>query len=262
MRNNRIRVIPSDIGRLTQLKVLVLSGNQIQRLPEKLFELPLVEVYLAHNQFTELPSRIHHWTSVSLLDISHNQLTQVPQSLESLPKLRKLNLSHNDLSELPLTQHASLEELELHHNQLKKWTAVSFPVVKRIDLRYNKLNRLESDPINLGSLKELHLGFNQLNKLISFLKASIHSLELLDIRDNQFESVPLPILDSKTLKRLDLTNNNISFLPPELGWVTSLDMLIFHGNPVRGLSGGSTAKILKILRDRIPKPGICSMHDS
>jgi Leucine-rich repeat (LRR) protein len=262
MRNNHIEMIPNDIQQLSKLKILVLSGNQIKTLPEALFELPLVEVYLAYNQLIEISERVGQWTCLSLLDVSHNQLKQVPKQLESLSKLKKLNLSHNYLNELLLTQHASLEELELQHNQLMKWNIGSFPQLKRLDLRNNKLGYLESDNVHLGSLKELHLGFNRLTQLFSLLKASIGSLELLDIRDNQFESVPLPILESRTLKRLDMTNNNITQLPPELGLVISLDILIFHGNPLKGLSGGSTSKILKMLRDRIQvKQGIC-VNDS
>lgn len=52
-----------------------------------------------------------------------------------------------------------------------------------------------------------------------------------------------------------MSNNSIRKLPPELGLLEKLNTFLFVGNAIRGLpssSGGGTAALLKLLRDRIP----------
>ena len=58
-----------------------------------------------------------------------------------------------------------------------------------------------------------------------------------------------------SLSLLDMRNNNIQTLPPELGLMSSLRFLGIQGNPIRGirptLLSAAVAEILKFLRSRL-----------
>lgn len=53
-------------------------------------------------------------------------------------------------------------------------------------------------------------------------------------RDNQLRDVPVELCVLK-LQLLDVANNNLGTLPPELGLMTSLRRLVLDGNPLRAL---------------------------
>ncbi|KAJ1401922.1 Leucine-rich repeat, partial [Sesbania bispinosa] len=58
-----------------------------------------------------------------------------------------------------------------------------------------------------------------------------------------------------SLSVLDLSNNSLSGLPPEMGKMTSLRKLLLSGNPLRtlrsSLVSGPTPALLKFLRSRL-----------
>lgn len=78
--NKLIGALPSEIGKLTNLKVLNASNNLM----------------------TGVPAEIGHLPNLEVLDLSNNQLTGLPNELGQLSKLKILNLSGNDYSEQDL----------------------------------------------------------------------------------------------------------------------------------------------------------------
>ena len=57
--------VPAEIGQLTALRVLDLSGNQLTSLPAEIGQLTSLEVlYLANNQLTSLPAEVGQLTSL------------------------------------------------------------------------------------------------------------------------------------------------------------------------------------------------------
>lgn len=62
-----------------------------------------------------------------------------------------------------------------------------------------------------------------------------------------------------TLSLLDLTNNELTALPPRLGTMTTLRRLVLDGNPLRALPhsvlAGPTTKLLESLRKKLPEEG-------
>ncbi len=78
--NKLTGALPSEIGKLTKLKVLNASNNLM----------------------TGVPAEIGHLPNLEVLDLSNNQLTGLPNELGQLSKLKILNLSGNDYSEQDL----------------------------------------------------------------------------------------------------------------------------------------------------------------
>lgn len=79
LNNNKLRFIPSEIGKLTDLRKLKLHSNRLCCLPTELGEL----------------------ASLRMLELSWNQLTHIPSELGKLGQLKKLTLEWNKLTSLP-----------------------------------------------------------------------------------------------------------------------------------------------------------------
>jgi Leucine-rich repeat (LRR) protein len=92
---------------------------------------------------------------------------------------------------------------------------------------------------------------------LSTLPAEIGDLSrlgTLDLRSNQLKEYPVGACKLK-LSYLDLSNNSLTGLHPELGNMTTLRKLVLVGNPLRtlrsSLVNGPTAALLKYLRSRL-----------
>jgi Leucine rich repeat/WG containing repeat len=132
---NRIKWLPSDIGRFRQLEVLTALTPYFGKLQK------LQELHLDHNQISSLPEEIGLLTEMRTLNIDSNQLTSLPNEIGDLKSLRRLELSHNIIQSLPfeINRLQTLEYLSLNANWL-----LEFP---RIILK-------------LQSLRTLHIGHN------------------------------------------------------------------------------------------------------
>lgn len=176
--------------------------------------------------------------NVSYVDLCKNKLVDVPAGLQILSStLTELNLSVNKITMVP----------EFFMNLTK---------LKFCDLSGNQLNDLPNCLSNLVYMRELILSNNRFNKIPNCIFQMI-GLEILLMNDNSIEEIPIEEL--KLLKRiatLNLSNNYINFVPPELGNMTQLKSLELKGNPFRqpryAILQQGTDSILSYLRDKIP----------
>ena len=74
-----LQSIPPEIGRLTSLKFLYCSGNELRELPQEIGGLTsLIYLDCSNNKLRELPSEIGKLTSLTDLDCSGNELRELP----------------------------------------------------------------------------------------------------------------------------------------------------------------------------------------
>jgi len=94
--DNRLKSLPSSIGKLTKLQKFPLAGNQLTHLPESMAECRNLE----------------------LLRLSANQLKEIPSWLLELPKLSWLAFSGNPCVNSPQTNHKEIAYKNLEVKEL------------------------------------------------------------------------------------------------------------------------------------------------
>nr|CAH7746246.1 unnamed protein product [Callosobruchus chinensis] len=140
--------VDKGIMQLTRLRILDLSHNSIESIPDELGNLPnLKELNLSHNFLGKKPKQ-WNWiqknivNSLLLLDISHNDLNLVPSSICKFFKLVTLKLDYNNLSCLPdgIGNLRKLKLLSASHNYLTILPgSIKLLCLDRLDLSSNSL---------------------------------------------------------------------------------------------------------------------------
>ena len=127
MRNNKIEVIPDDIGGLTNLLVFDAVQNKITQLPDSTVQLILLgfgltilcacvsvcvaitkcaklqTLSLDYNELLSIPDNIGQLGgSLRLIGLRYNKLTALPTSLGQCTKLKELNVEGNQLNHIPM----------------------------------------------------------------------------------------------------------------------------------------------------------------
>ncbi len=97
-----IKSLPPEIGQLTNLTTLFLSGNQLTSLPKELGQLTkLYDLYMHNNKLKSVPAELGRLTNLTKLRLDGNQLTRVPAELGRLTNLTTLHLERNPLESPP-----------------------------------------------------------------------------------------------------------------------------------------------------------------
>jgi Leucine-rich repeat (LRR) protein len=87
---------------LKNLKILSIKFSELKKLPEAIGELELLErLILSGNQLENLPNSILNLKSLKLLSLKNNNYREIPTQLLKLHSLEKLNLKYNPLNQKP-----------------------------------------------------------------------------------------------------------------------------------------------------------------
>ncbi|MBD2127250.1 leucine-rich repeat domain-containing protein [Microcoleus sp. ZQ-A2] len=227
---NNLTALPPEIGKLTQLKKLILGkyryndegdivdtiGNHLSALPAEIAQLKqLEELLVVGNRLSALPAEIGQLTSLQSLNLNGNQLSALPAEIGQLTNLRSLDLRGNQLQQLPpeIEQLTNLQTLNLNGNQLKE---------------------LPAQIGQLTQLQWLHLGVNQLKELPAKI-GQLTQLQWLNFNGNQLKELPAQIGQLTQLQWLHLGVNQLKELPAKIGQLTQLQWLNFNGNQLKEL---------------------------
>uniref|UniRef100_A0A8C4XZ06 LRRNT domain-containing protein n=1 Tax=Gopherus evgoodei TaxID=1825980 RepID=A0A8C4XZ06_9SAUR len=204
---------------IPNLKILVLSHNEISHLPEGLFDnlKSLNDLLLDYNNFTEISHAI--FTTLHNLEhfsVSKNRIQTIPPLLfASRFTLRKLDLSSNLLSELPSDFPSGLEQLEV----LNLSANCIGNVPKNLFINNTKLEFLHLDktclhtpPIfsGLQNLIELTVCCNGIKILPKTFTDNMANLELLDLSMNDIREIEDDAFEmNHNITKVILTGNPI-----------------------------------------------------
>jgi Leucine-rich repeat (LRR) protein len=83
--SRNLHCLPREIGLLTEVRELDISGNQIAELPPEIGALQKLEIFdLSSNQLKKLPPEIGALQKLEVFDLSSNQLKKLPQEMAHL----------------------------------------------------------------------------------------------------------------------------------------------------------------------------------
>jgi hypothetical protein len=95
-------LLPREIGYLQNLRVLNVSNNMLQEIPDTISFLTKLKAFnISHNALIQLPFFIGQLSKLVIIMANNNNLTSLPRSFTRLVNLLSLNVSHNPLKSLP-----------------------------------------------------------------------------------------------------------------------------------------------------------------
>ncbi|KAL8129567.1 hypothetical protein V2J09_018722 [Rumex salicifolius] len=210
-------VIPSSLGKLTQLGTLNLSHNVIsETIPSSLGQLLNLSVLdLSWNNLSgSVPNSFASLGNLTVFDISRNFLSgSIPPIIGTLSNLQKLNFSRNNLTgSVPaqLGDLSSLVDLDLSANSLVSSLPTDLNGMKNLQrmlVRKNTLSGEVPDDLfgRLTKLRYLDLSLNNFSGAIPDTLWSLSSLTFVDASGNNFTGT-LPIT-SATVRAPDAQFN-------------------------------------------------------
>nr|WBP49915.1 Toll-like receptor protein [Mimachlamys nobilis] len=217
---NNLQSLPDGMFEsMVKLKTLDLSQNSLQSLKSETFRglLFLTNLRLASNRITDLPADIfHNLRLLDELDLSNNALLHFDDIV--LPGMAlTFNLSNNKLMNFPNSfSNSNVKTLDLHANRIVALTRVSMTSLDSItflDLSQNKISRIDDGAFEgLNNLEVLNLTHNQLtvNLSLDVFKGAARLIDI-DLSHNNLTSVDF-MFSSNTLdmvKTLRVDHNPI-----------------------------------------------------
>uniref|UniRef100_A0A8C3RSH1 Uncharacterized protein n=1 Tax=Chelydra serpentina TaxID=8475 RepID=A0A8C3RSH1_CHESE len=148
----RLRVLPPTVLRDPRVESLNLDRNKLKHVPGISKLSRLRKLILSKNEIADFPEEIQSLVHLEKLELNQNQIRVIPEGIFScLPRLKHLRLNNNRLSALPkdlATCSSSLQYLNLSNNLFR---AVPQAVLELVSLQelYVQNNALRQLPREL-----------------------------------------------------------------------------------------------------------------
>ncbi|XP_067932992.1 uncharacterized protein [Watersipora subatra] len=221
---NLLSVIPKNIERLLNLKVLNISHNCLKKsIPESIKNLSnLTALSLQWNRLESVPiDSLSELKYLHLLNLSYNKLKIVDNRICFLPSLKVLNLSGND-------------GLSFHDT---------------------------STPSHDSKLQELNISSTAMNLLPSFF-SSLSRLRVLDCQNNEVTNIDtiltLPMIERANFKQNGLRDcswllRQLQSRDVKLTWLDLTDNELSHEQGEGEINIRNTVVLLKSCEDYLPQ---------
>lgn len=234
--HNKVGSVSSQVGKLTHLRHLDLSSNELQSVD--MHNMPLRELYLNRNMLEHVS--ISEMPDLQTLNLSLNNMWDV-SGITSLPSLLVLATADNTITDIPETFNGfgSLKHLDLSSNKISKLQNLSLLTnLQTLVLNKNQIDVIENLE-NLQNLGTLRLAENNIRRIENL--QTLHKLRELYLSGNLIET--LENLDGLTeLTAVFLSNNSIGSIE-NLESLTNLQVLDLNYNNI------SKCKSLENLQD-------------
>ncbi|XP_025115858.1 LOW QUALITY PROTEIN: protein flightless-1 homolog [Pomacea canaliculata] len=243
--HNQLPSLPKALGKLNKLEDLTLIHNNLESLGSELPTLPSLHmVNCRYNKLTDagIPSMLFALKDLSIVDLSHNNLREVPPELENAKSVLVLNLSHNEIEMIPNQLFINLTDLvfvdfsnnnlEMLPPQMRRLTSLQTLILDNNPLIHAQLRQL---PV-LTALQTLRMRNTQ--RTLSNFPTSLDTLTNLqdvDLSYNDLPRVPEALYKLESLRRLNLSNNEITELSLMIDVWVNLETLNLSRNKLTAL---------------------------
>ncbi|KAK6187545.1 hypothetical protein SNE40_005543 [Patella caerulea] len=243
--NTQLDSLPKHLAKLNKLEDLTIKNNSISTLGSFLPNLQaLSKLNCRYNKITDsgVPAELFDLSELSVVDLSHNELTDVPPQLENAKSVLVLNLSHNQIEMIPNQLFINLTDLvfvDMSNNcletlppQMRRLTDLRTLILNNNPLIHAQLRQIPA----LSALQTLHMRNTQ--RSISNIPIGLEALTYLqdvDFSHNDLPRVPEPLYKLSSLKRLNLSNNQISELSLMIDVWVNLETLNLSRNNIKSL---------------------------
>jgi hypothetical protein len=227
--------IPSEIGMLEALEILILRGNDLNG---------------------TLISEIGNLGSLDNLDLSSNRLSgELPTEVGGLTRLRLWNLADNSIGgPIPSTVGlmTALQQVQLNNNELTGAIPAELgqlSLLTSLELTQNRLSRLPTELDSLVLLQKFSVANNQLEGPVPNGIGNSVALISLELQNNRLTgTIPTEIGNLVELRDvLDLSSNEFSgSIPTELGRLIFLRNLLLQNNRLTGDVPSSFASLRRV----------------
>ncbi|XP_030049490.1 leucine-rich repeat-containing protein 2 [Microcaecilia unicolor] len=211
--------LPETLREQTHLKEWHINNTQIAIIPsyiEMFQELRVLE--MSQNLITHLPPEIGCLKNLKELNVSFNKLQSIPPDLGNCENLEKMDLSGNlDLMELPF-ELSNLKQLKFVDVSANKFSTIPVCVLRMSNLQWLDIssNNLKDLPEDMDRLDELHTLLLHKNKItyLPWALTKMPKLSLLVVSGDKLVEIPTAVLESSTLKYINLHDSPLQGLFP------------------------------------------------
>ena len=234
-----ISSLPAEIGRLSNLQILDLSGTSISSLPSEIGGLSnLQRLDLSGTSISSLPAAIGRLSDLWSLDLSDTSISSLPAAIGRLSDLQSLDLSGTSISSLPaeIGRLSNLQILDLSGTSISSLPSEigGLSNLQRLDLSGTSISSLPAAIGRLSDLWSLDLSDTSISSLPAAI-GRLSDLWSLDLSDTSISSLPAEIGGLSNLQSLDLSGTSISSLPAEIGGLSNLRSLYLGGTSISSL---------------------------
>ncbi|CAF1426160.1 unnamed protein product [Adineta ricciae] len=198
--------------------------------PESIFCLKELQyLIIKHMVFTDdiLPDSLANLQILRRLEIINTTITKMTNQLTSLKHLYWLTLVNCSLPQLPnLTNLSKVWHIELDHNHLSKLDGLDGDIL-RLSLSNNLFSEIPTVKMP-AYVEELTMNNNPLRNIIKL--DSFINLERVDLHNTTITSIPPTINKLQKLEHLDLSYNDLFYLPFNILELNKLNTLFVNNN--------------------------------
>jgi internalin A len=217
--SNKIKELPTEIGRLERIEELDISQNSLNSFPLVILNLRNIKkLFISNNALNYMPSDICRLFKLESFFAVGTNLTNLPPEISRLSNLKTLAVSSNKLSSLPaeVVRLDRLEGIYIGDNKFNEFPdeVTCLPKLKYLDISKNHVTNIPGEIIKLDSIKSINLSHNALHEVPSTL-FGLSSIREIDLKCNQLDSLPPEASQAIALEKLDLRGNPLP-IPPEI----------------------------------------------
>ena len=272
--------IPTWIGSLSNLEMIDLASNEIERISSEDVEtlarmLQLRQLRICDNRIEELPLNFGDLYRLNELYLGDNELSSLPRSIVDLTNLRILSIQPgqqsgvkkrciNIFARFPeiVLHMASLHELEIARVNMESFQVgdnrarSELVALERLDISRNPITEFPDWLLPGNTIQRLDLSHTKIRSLPDCI-GRWKNLEVLDVSFSDLEELPANIGRCKKLRELRARYSKLNVVPDSIGGCERLELLDLAGTEVKTLPVElSKCMMLKLVQHKHLRPSM------